>query len=489
MTANANAKKRRGALVRNGFIALCLGVALALGQPAVSQAADRPNVVMIVSDDHGRDDMGAYGAPIVKTPNLDALARDGLRFTNAFATTSSCSPSRATLLTGRMNHNTGMYGLEHEESHFSTFNDVQSLPAMLKKGGYRTARIGKFHVAPKSVFAFDEVLSEGLANQTVSLARSPVEMADKTRAFVSAKGAPFFLYFATDDPHRAFPFDIGDKPNSFGNRPDGYPGIKETTYDPDEVIVPPFLPDTAEVRAELAQYYQSISRLDQGVGRLVEVLKAAGQYDNTIILYLTDNGVAFPGAKTTLYDAGLRSPLIMRLPGGRDRGQVSEAMVSLVDITPTLLEMTGVPSAGASLDGKSFAGLIDNPKADGWDEVFGTHTFHEVQMYYPTRMVRTRRYKLLYNIASELTFPFAEDLLYASSWRASKGQTRFGRRTVEALLHRPKFELYDVEADPDELVNLADDPAHAQIKAELIAKIKDFQARTRDPWLRKWDFQ
>lgn len=477
-------------LMRDGFIGLCLGVALALGWHGAGRAAERPNVVMIISDDHGRDDIGAYGAKVVKTPNIDALARDGLRFTNAFATTSSCSPSRATILTGRMNHNTGMYGLEHEESHFSTFDDVQSLPVMLKDAGYRTARIGKFHVAPKDVFAFDEVLSEGLANQAVSLARSPVEMAQKTQRFIAAADKPFFLYFATDDPHRAFPFDIGDKPNSFGNKPGGYPHINEVAYRPQDVVVPPFLPDNPAVRDELAQYYQSISRLDQGVGALVRMLKAAGQYDNTIILYLTDNGVAFPGAKTTLYDAGLRAPLIMHLPGNKARGDVTDAMVSLADIAPTLLELTGAAPPKAAMDGRSFAPVLVDPKVPGFDEIFATHSFHEVQMYYPSRMVRTRRFKLIYNIASELTFPFAEDLLYASSWDRRAGpQDKFGRRSVQALLHRPRFELYDVEADPDEVTNLADDPAYAAVKAQLIDKIKGFQTRTRDPWLRKWDFQ
>lgn len=483
---------RRQGRLRPMLVALCLGVAVAFGHDARAEAARRPNIVMIISDDHGIGDIGAYGARRVKTPNIDALARDGLLFRNAFATTSSCSPSRATILTGRMNHNTGMYGLEHEESHFSTFDDVQSLPGLLKTGGYRTARVGKYHVAPKSVFAFDEVLSDGRANQTVSLSRSPMEMVEKTRAFVTRDpGQPFFLYFATDDPHRAFPFDIGDHPNSFGNRKDGYPGIVETPYKPSEVEVPAFLPDTPAVREELAQYYQSIGRLDQGVGKLVALLKATGQYDNTVILYLTDNGIAFPGAKTTLYDPGVHVPLIMRLPQGRDRGRVTDAMVSLADLTPTLLDMVGVTRDGAAMDGRSFTAVLDDPAVGGWDEVFGTHTFHEVQMYYPMRSIRTRHYKLIYNIAHELTFPFAEDLLYASTWIAARRdpEKRFGPRSIEQFLHRPLLELYDLQADPGETRNLADDPAHAAIRDALVEKLKAFQKRTDDPWLRKWDFQ
>jgi N-sulfoglucosamine sulfohydrolase len=234
-----------------------------------------------------------------------------------------------------------------------------------------------------------------------------------------------------------------------------------------------------------------VSRVDQGVGRLVQMLKDTGKYDNTIILYLSDNGVAFPGAKTTLYDPGLRVPLIVRLPGGPTAGRTTRAMVSLADLTPTLLDLAGAQTAGLRLDGRSFTPLFREPDAAGWDEVYGTHTFHEVEMYYPMRMVRTRRYKLIYNVAHELTFPFAEDLYYASTWiDARRAPARpFGRRPMEQFLHRPRIELYDLKADPDETHNLAGDRAHAQIEAELVAKLKAFQSRTGDPWLRKWSFQ
>lgn len=244
--------------------------------PAPSDAHG-PNVVLIISDDHGVADSGAYGNGAISTPNIDALAKDSLRFTNAFATTSSCSPSRSAILSGRYGHDNGMYGLQHAQHHFASFDSVESLPVLLKQQGYRTARIGKYHLAPEAVYAFDRTIDRPAGEEAGELGRSPVEMAELSRSFIDCAG-PFFLYYATDDPHRAAPFDIGNKPNSFGNRPQGYPGVSAKEYSPSQVEVPPFLPDTPAVREELAQYYQSVSRMDEGVGRLVAELKAAGKY-------------------------------------------------------------------------------------------------------------------------------------------------------------------------------------------------------------------
>ncbi len=467
---------------------------------AFAGAQGRPNIVLIVSDDHGTDALGAYGNPVVKTPNLDALAADGTRFTSAFCTTASCSPSRAVLLSGQQNHRNGMYGLEHDENHFNAFDAVKSLPVRLAEAGYRTARIGKFHVGPESVFRFETVLSKGAANDPGSLGRSPVEMAEQSRSVIAAKDErPFFLYYATDDPHRGnavLPdgkptFDTYPKPNPFGNRARGYPGVREVSYAPADVIVPGYLPDNDVTRAELAQYYQAVSRLDQGVGRLIEILKEAGKYENTLIVYLSDNGAAFPGAKTTLYDPGMRLPLIVRAPARQHPGAVQPGMVSWVDIAPTLLDVAGVNAEPAGFDGRSFRAGLDGGELSGWDEVFASHTFHQITMYYPMRAVRTRDYKLIHNLASGLTYPSARDLIQSPTWRSviENGAQRLGRRTVEAYLHRPKFELYDLRRDPDEVNNLADDPEYQKTKDALLERLKAFQARTRDPWLHKWNYE
>ena len=450
-----------------------------------SSAAPR-NVVLFVTDDQGQD-AGCYGNPVIKTPNLDALAADGALFRNAFATTASCSASRSVILTGLHNHRNGHYGHEHAYHKFGSYPDVKSLPVLLSRAGYRTARAGKYHVAPADVYRFDRVLPGN--------SRSPVEMADNCKEFISAKSdKPFFLYFCTGDPHRGggtvqkSPY----KPNAFGNRPKGYPGIKEVTYDPGDVIVPPFLPDTPTCRAELAQYYQSVSRIDQGLGRLVRHLKDAGVYDETLIIYISDHGIAFPGAKTTTYEPGLRSPCVVRNPYAKKRGLAPEAMVSWVDLTPTVLDFAGATPKGVTFHGRSFLPVLEREKSEGWDEVYASHTFHEITMYYPMRVVRERRYKLIWNIAHPLPYPFASDLWEAPTWQDVYRQgpgALYGKRTVRAYIHRPEFELYDLENDPHEVRNLADDPEFAAELSRLKGKLKAFQKRTEDPWILKWEYE
>jgi len=389
---------------------------------------------------------------------------------------------------------------------------VRSVPVMLAEAGYRTARIGKYHVGPESVYAFQTVLSAGKANDPGTIGRSPVEMANAAQAVIAAKDdRPFFLYYATDDPHRsngyrpdgAPTFLTYPQPNPFGNRPQGYPGITPVVFKPEDVIVPPFLPDTPATRAELAEYYQSIARLDQGVGRLIQVLKDAGKYENTLIIYLSDNGPAFPGSKTTLYEPGMRLPCIVRTPGRAHAASVQTGLISWTDITPTLLDFAGAAVKPEAFDGRSFRAGLDGGALPGWDRVFASHTFHQITGYYPMRVVRTPRYKLIHNLASQLPFPLARDLMEASTWLsvvlgpdAPAGglkaaphtfsvevqQRKFGRRTIGAFLYRAEYELYDLEQDPDELVNLADDPAHAALKTELMAELDAFQRRTKDPW-------
>ena len=451
-------------------IVLCAGLAFLASVSSV-EAARRLNVILFVTDDQSPD-AGCYGNPIIQTPNMDALAKDGIRFTNAFCTTASCSASRSVILSGVYNHANAQYGHQHSYHHFRTYDHMKTLSARLTEAGYHTARIGKYHVGPEEVYPFETVI-QGASS------RSPVQMADLCETLIrDEEERPFFLYFCTSDPHRSGGSVAGAEhhPNPFGNKPKGYPGVKEVKYDPKQVLVHSFLPDTPVCRAELAQYYQSVSRIDQGLGRLIEHLKKHGQYEQTLIIFTSDHGIAFPGGKTTLYEGGMRVPFLVRDPQQSRRGDCN-AMINLADITPTILDYAdAAPKKKGEVQGRSFRKAMEQADAKGWDEVYASHTFHEITMYYPMRVVRTRNHKLIWNIAHGLPYPFASDLWAAPTWQ-------------DVYIHRPKFELFDLKSDPYEATNLADDPRYADLLGQLQEKLKRFQKQTKDPWIRKWTYE
>lgn len=444
------------------------------------------NVVLMVSDDHGRESLGCYGNPVVKTPNLDTLAQEGTRFKNAFCTSASCSASRSAILTGLHNHTNGSFGHTHSYHHFSCYNWVQSLPKMLSDAGYRTGRVGKKHIAPETIYPFDFGVGER------DFDRNDIAASESCREFIS-EDEPFFLYWCSFNPHRDQRIieDHPCKPNSFGNPVEPFPGDTEEPFSGDEVIVPPFLSDNPETRAEIAQYYQSIARLDRGIGKLIDVLKEEGKYDNTLIIYISDNGAAFPASKTTLYDPGMRLPCIVRSPEQAQRGIVSDALISWLDLTPTILDFAGATPAEVAFHGRSFLPVLEEEPKSWRDEIYGAHTFHEITNYYPMRIIRSKKYKFIWNIAHPLTYSFASDLWESATWKVVRRDNPeyFGVRKVEAYMHRPKFELYDLESDPNEIVNLADDPAYAERVEVYCEKLKAFQAETKDPWIHKWEYE
>jgi len=446
----------------------------------------RPNIVLLVSDDHGREALGCYGNPAIQTPHLDALAQTGVRFTHAFCTTASCAASRANILTGLYNHATGTYGHTHGCHHFACFDDVRTLPAMLAAGGYRTGRVGKTHYAPERLFPF------GWGHPVGRFGRDDVAMSEACREFVREPG-PFFLYWCSMNPHRAGVLDGHPlRPDTFGNPRQSFAADAEQTYAEDRVHVPPFLSNTPEVRAELAQYYQSIARLDRGIGRLMALLRDEGKLDNTVLIYISDNGAAFPQAKTTLYEPGMALPCIVRSPLHKNRGTTCDGLITWTDVTPTILDLAGVEAPGAAFHGRSFAGILDQASPADWrEEVFASHSFHEITNYYPMRVVRTQRYKFIYNIAWKLDYSFASDLWESASWQAVlRDQAKsFGARTVEAYTHRPRFELYDLANDPNEVTNLAGRAEYAGMVQSFVGKLKAFQQQTNDPWFHKWTYE
>ena len=323
---------------------LCLPVGC--GEPQHGRAADAsrsPNVLLLVSDDQGLE-LGAYGARGPQTPNLDRLAAEGCRFTRAYATAAVCTPSRSSLYTG-------LYPTRNGATGFSPVReDVRVWGEVLSQVGYRTGLIGKLGAKPIARFRFD---FKSRTNPDDARARSVEWHVETLRAFLAeglAKGddRPFCLLVNFRDSHFPFPTD---------GAPTGWKGARERPHDPAAVVVPPFLVDRPEVRAELADYYDGLRRMDVTVGALLETLEQAGLARETLVIFTSDHGMPYPLAKTTLYEAGIRVPLLVRWPGVVDAGRVEDALVSLVDVLPTLVELSG-QRVRDDFDGRSLIPLL-----------------------------------------------------------------------------------------------------------------------------------
>jgi N-sulfoglucosamine sulfohydrolase len=450
---------------------IALIMATAVGSPTRAAEPARKNIVLLIADDLGMQ-VGCYGDKVIKTPNIDALAKAGTRFTHGFASVSSCSASRASLLTGLPTHQSGQYGLAHATHNAHTLRNVQSLPKLLGDAGYRTAVLAKLHVQPKEVYPWTAEIAAGGGRDVLAIAKA-------ARKFIDESGdKPFFLHVGFTDPHRAAKGFANDK---------GYPGVPVTKYDPKDMPIPYHLPDQPEVRADLADFYESISRFDHGIGLMLDVLKESKHADDTLVIFLSDNGMPFPGAKTTLYDAGVHLPLIVKSPTQKKAGVVCDAMVSWTDIAPTILDWAGVKQPKEML-GRSLLKVLDSEKDQGWDVVYGSHQFHEITMYYPMRMVRTRTHKYILNLAHQLPYPCAADLYDSPTWQGilKRNNTMLGQRSREAYEQRPREELYDLRSDPNELKNLASDPKFEEVLIALRKQSRSWQEVTHDPWLIKY---
>ncbi len=506
------------------FLAFTLYLALFLlaGTDSSVYSAEK-NVIFFITDDESPT-LGCYGDQVAVTPAIDALAADGTLFTHAFATTASCSASRSVVMSGLHNHYNGQFGHQHSYHKFTSFPAAISLalPRVMQRAGYRTGHIGKYHVGPEEVFRYETYMK--------GPTRNAVQMAEICKDFITndEDDRPFFLYFATSDPHRGGGKDQSSKlklkADLFGNKPNGksWEGVDEVFYDPADVPIPHFLSNTAETREELAQYYQSVSRIDQGLARLVTILKEAGLYDKTMIVFTSDHGMAFAGGKTTTYEGGLNVPFVVRNPYNERRGVRTSAMISHIDITPSLLDFAGGldtetngpkellswqkywAEKGRKMDnlhgghkwnryhGKSWLHTLDNPDSTHWKTIFASHTFHEIQMYYPMRVVRDSDFKLIWNIAYQLPYPFASDLWAASSWQAQfkKGEeAMYGQKTVKEYIFRDRFEFFDIKNDPYESTNLANDPKYAEQLEKYKSILKQHQKLMGDPWIMKWDYE
>lgn len=422
------------------------------------------SVLLLIADDWSAL-AGCYGHPVLRTPHVDALAASGVRFSHAFCTTPSCAASRASVLTGLYSHTHGQYGHSHGVHAFRTRRGVRSIPAVLRAGGFLTGVVGKLHVEPPEVYPWD--FAPPVRGRDVQ------QIAARAEEFLSvAGGRPFYLHVGFADPHRDFD----------NARP--HPGVTEVRYAPEEVVVPPFLPDIPAVRAELAQYYQAISRLDTGIGLVLGALERSGRAGETLVLCLSDHGMPFPGAKASPFDSGHHCPLIVRHPEGEAGGIVNDALVNWCNLAPTVFDWCDV-QAPEGLPERSFLPVLAEAHPAGWDETFFSHTFHEVTNYFPYRALRARRYKYVRTLFPELTMPLPSDLWASPTWHAVRagGISLLGGRPTQRCLHHDAEALFDLERDPLEVDNLIGDPAQAGVAAEMRAKVQTFRLATADPWV------
>jgi N-sulfoglucosamine sulfohydrolase len=413
--------------------------------------------VMITCHDLGRH-LGCHGASVA-SPRLDALARSGALFRNAFTTSPGCSPARGALATGRYPHSIGLLGLAHPPYSWDLHPQEQPIAALLGKNGYRTHLFGLQHISPR-------VERLGFGRVHIDTGRTPgTTVAEQVEATLATDvDTPFYLEVNLEEAHR--PYDRGDSEPADGSRsqPEADAG------DSHRVEVPPYLPDTEESRAEMAAVGRVIARADGAVGRILDALDGAGFRTQTAVVFTSDHGLAMPRAKCTLYDPGLEVTLMVRLPGatGRPPSQI-DGLVSTVSVMPTLCEIAGV-AVPETVHGRSLVPLLRGGEG-GDSEIFAEKTFHTY--YDPMRAIRTTRHKLIRNFETTPAVEIPTDIRRSPIVQANPG--RFGRG-----LH-PEVELYDLEEDPFETTNLGDSEAHAALRRELDERLLGWMVATGDP--------
>ena len=440
------------------------------------------NVLLITADDLNYNSVGAYGCSIPDiTPNIDKLAEQGMRFTNAYVNISICQPSRQSMMTGRYPHRTGALAFDPID------RDVPTLQEELNKVGYLNAIIGKEeHLKPMDKFYWDFCIREEDVASGLGIGRDPDLYYHFTSAFLSRQeGKPFFLMANTHDPHR--PFAGSDQElRSWGEDLPKF--TRQIT--PEQVSVPAFLPDLPEIRKELAEYYTFVYRCDQVVGAVLKALDQSGFAGHTIVMFLSDNGISIPFGKGNCYLNSNKTPWIIRWPGQVPEGIVdSTHFISGIDYMPTILHALHL-SKVPEMDGYSFLPILKSQKQKGRDMVFTQmHNLFSGRKY-PMRCVQRGDFGYIVNFWSDGDFYFTGDAMsgrtFKSMHHAADSDEAIAER-VDLLRFRVKEELYDFKTDPDGLINLVDDPNYGEKKKELKALLQTQMRRSDDPLLNKFE--
>ncbi|MGQ9604768.1 MAG: sulfatase family protein [Thermogutta sp.] len=439
----------------------------------------RPNILFAIADDWGWPHAGAYGDPVVQTPTFDRIAREGVLFTRAHVIAPTCTASRGGILTGQAAHR-----LECGANLWSLLPaKFRCYPDILESNGY-TVGLTRKGWGPGSL-------------ENTGRNRNPA--GPNFRNFAEffktvPPDRPFCFWFGTSDPHR--PYDQGSG--------------EQAGIDPAKIAVPPYLPDTPTVRSDIADYYFEVQRFDRELGEALRLLEEAGRLENTLIVVTGDNGMPFPKAKATCYDAGTHVPLAVcwkaKVPGGR----IVDDFVSLTDVAPTFLEAAGLQPL-PEMTGRSLLPILLSQRSGrvdaGRDHVFTERERHTCtrpnNAAYPIRSIFTERWHLIWNLRPDL-WPVGNppeqsvgrdygDIDGSPTWsemleRAEEPAIR-PFFLAAAGAKRPEFELYDLQADPGEMVNLAGRPETVGVQQELLDRLRAWMRETGDPrFLGETDF-
>ncbi len=425
---------------------------------------DQPNIILIIADDVSWNDIGPYGNPHIRTPNLDQLAKDGMLFNEAFLTTSSCSPSRTSIISGLYPHNT-----DAEQLSWPLPQEKKTFVKELKNAGYWTGLAGKYHLGNAVKDDFDVLLEMQWKDAPIGLDRKLVGDGSGCDDWIKLlqnrpKDKPFFAWLASFDAHRPF-----------------YKGISDNPHNPENVIIPPYMPNTAKVKEDFALYYDEIARMDDYIGKVVSEIEHQGLTENTMIVFIADNGRAFPRDKTTLYDGGIKTPWIVKWPAKVKAETSCNSLVSAIDIAPTFMKVAGLEPI-PDFEGKDFTPLLNEPKLKIHDEIYAEDHFHDYEDY--TRAVRTKQYKYVKNYYDDLPDTPSADIVRGRSWQNMLTQKETGTLNTAQLKcfknPRDKEELFDIVADPYELHNLALDSKYNRVLNDMRHKLATFRRTTND---------
>ena len=449
-----------GSLLLGGLAAAGARCASA-GSAGPAGSGNRPNVLIIMADDATYSDLPLWGGKNVKTPHIDRLAAEGLTFNQAYMAMSMCVPCRTEL-------HTGLYPMRNGccWNHSPALPGTRSTPHYLTPMGYRVGIAGKVHVNPRRCFPFEDV--PGVEGNCVS----PTAKFD---------GAPLRAFMARD-PKQPFCLTVGLV----------LPHVVWTVGDPShfkpkEFDLPAYLVDTPQMRTDFARYLAEIEVLDEQVGGALKALEESGQADRTIVLFTSEQGAQIPGCKWTNYDQGIHTGMVIRWPGRVRPGRRTDAMVQYADILPTLLEAAGADPTKEDFDGTSFLPVLLGAKDEHRRYAYFMHNNVPEGPPYPIRSVRDRRYHYIRNLTPEATYiekhvmGVEEHNPYWLTWMFATGSDPHAYAMIHRYMNRPAEELFDTQADPQELKNLAGDPKVAEIKARLSAELDRWMTEQNDP--------